>query len=131
MVRKRKSKVPPPPAGCALSQCMRLLGGAWTPEVIWYLREGERCFSELQADIRGVSAKMLTVRLRKLESEGVIERFGRQTSPPTVWYALTPVGRELAAALANVVEIAQQLKPPREPVAEIRNDDSSHSSLAR
>lgn len=114
MVKKRKSKVPPPPAGCPLSQCMRLLGGAWTPEVIWYLRAGERCFSELQADIGGVSAKMLTVRLRKLEREGVIERFGRPTSPPTVWYVLTPVGRELAAALANVVQIAQQLKPDGE-----------------
>ena len=30
---------------------MRVLGGAWTAHAIWYLREGERCFTELQLDI--------------------------------------------------------------------------------
>lgn len=110
MVRRRKSKVTPPPSECPLGQCMRLLAGAWTAHVIWYLREGERCFTELQTDIHGISAKMLTTRLRKLERDGVIERFTRPTSPPTVWYALTPVGRELCEALVRVVEIAQRLK---------------------
>jgi DNA-binding HxlR family transcriptional regulator len=94
---------------------MRLLAGAWTAHVIWYLREGERCFTELQTDIMGVSAKMLTNRLRKLERDGIIERLTRPTSPPTVWYSLTPVGQELSAALTNVVEIAQRLNRPQSP----------------
>jgi DNA-binding HxlR family transcriptional regulator len=89
---------------------MRLLGGAWTAHVIWYLREGERCFTELESDIQGVSAKMLTSTLRKLEREGVLERFTKPTSPPTVWYGLTPAGQELCTALTRVVEIAQGLK---------------------
>jgi DNA-binding HxlR family transcriptional regulator len=114
MVKRRKSTVPPPPSGCPLSQCMRLLAGAWTAHVIWYLREGARCFTELQTDMRGISAKMLTNCLRKLEREGVIERFTRATSPPTVWYSLTPVGQELGGALKHVVEIAQRLQ--RRPV---------------
>jgi DNA-binding HxlR family transcriptional regulator len=63
--------------------------------------------------MRGVSAKVLTNCLRKLERNGIIERFTRLTSPPTVWYSLTPVGQELCGALANVVEIAQRLKPPQ------------------
>ena len=89
---------------------MRLLGSAWTAQVIWFLREGERCFTELSVDLQGVSAKILTARLRRLEREGVIERgLNRRTSPPTVWYTLTPVGRELAEALARVVHIAQRL----------------------
>jgi DNA-binding HxlR family transcriptional regulator len=90
---------------------MRLLSGAWTAEVIWYLREGERCFSELQTDLKGVSAKMLTDRLRKLEQNGIIERSTRTTSPPTVWYSLTPVGQELCRAVTNVVAVAQRLTP--------------------
>jgi DNA-binding HxlR family transcriptional regulator len=110
IVKRRKSKVLPLPSECPLGQCMRLLGGAWTTHVIWYLREGERCFTELQTDIVGVSAKMLVNRLRKLEDCGIIERFTRQTSPPTVWYALTVVGQELCTALTNVVDIAQRLK---------------------
>jgi DNA-binding HxlR family transcriptional regulator len=92
---------------------MSVLASAWTAHVIWYLREGERCFTELQTDIAGVSAKVLTDCLRKLEREGVIERFSRPTSPPTVWYVLTPVGQELCVALVNVVNIAQRLKRPQ------------------
>jgi DNA-binding HxlR family transcriptional regulator len=110
MVKRRKSKVLPPPSGCPLNQCVRLLSGAWTADVIWHLGEGKRCFTELQTDIKGVSAKMLTSRLRKLERDGVIERRTKRTSPPTVWYVLTPVGQELCGALANVVDIAQRLK---------------------
>jgi DNA-binding HxlR family transcriptional regulator len=94
---------------------MRLLSGAWTAHVIWYLREGERCFSELQTDIKGVSAKMLTNRLRKLEINGVIERFTKPTSPPTVWYSLTPAGKEVCEALANLIHLAQRLKPIEMP----------------
>ena len=68
-----------------------MLGSAWTAHVLWYLREGERCFTELQIDIAGISAKVLASRLRKLEWEGIIERSTKPTSPPTVWYSLTPV----------------------------------------
>jgi DNA-binding HxlR family transcriptional regulator len=89
---------------------MRLLAGTWTADVIWYLREGERCFTELQYDLKGVSAKMLTARLRTVESHGVIERRTQPTSPPTVWYALTPVGHDVCTALTNVVDVAQQLR---------------------
>ena len=91
---------------------MRTLGAAWTAHVIWYLRDGGRCFTELQTDIGGASAKTLTNRLRKLEREGVIERFTKPTSPPTVWYSLTPVGQDLSGALVNVVDIAQRLSRP-------------------
>jgi DNA-binding HxlR family transcriptional regulator len=121
MVKRTKSKVPPPPAGYSLSECMRLLGGAWTADVIWYLREGKRCFTELQTDIEGISAKMLTSRLRRLQRNGVIQRFTRATSPPTVWYTLSPAGRELAGSLVNIVAIAQRLErkaPVNLPAAE-------------
>ena len=111
MVKRRKSKVPPPPSECPLNQFMRMIGGAWTAHVLWYLREDERCFTELQNDIGGISAKMLANRLRKLEHNGIVERFSKPTSPPTVWYALTPAGRELCAALSHVVDIGQRLGP--------------------
>jgi DNA-binding HxlR family transcriptional regulator len=89
---------------------MRVLAGAWTAHVIWYLREGERCFTELQLDVGTVSAKMLTNCLRKLERERIIARSTKPTSPPTVWYGLTPGGQELCSALVNVINVAQRLK---------------------
>jgi DNA-binding HxlR family transcriptional regulator len=90
---------------------MRVLGGAWTAHVIWYLREGERCFTELQLDIGTISAKVLTSRLRQLEREGIVARSTKSTSPPTVWYSLTPVGQDLGMALTNVINVAQRLQP--------------------
>jgi DNA-binding HxlR family transcriptional regulator len=89
---------------------MSLLGGAWTADTIWYLREGERCFTELRSDLKGVSAKVLTTRLRRLEREGIVERRPKPTSPPTIWYTLTPAGQDLCHALTSLVDVAQRLK---------------------
>jgi DNA-binding HxlR family transcriptional regulator len=92
---------------------MRLIGSAWTANILWYLREEERCFTELQTDLSGVSAKVLTSRLRMLQREGVVERVERATSPPTTWYALTPLGEELCRAVVNVIEVGQRLRKAR------------------
>lgn len=92
--------------------------------MIWYLRDGERCFTELEHDLHGVSAKMLTTRLRKLERDGVVVRVKKATSPPTVWYALTPLGQELVQALAVVVDIGHRLKQTRENGDDQRTADS-------
>lgn len=108
MVPRRKTRVAAP--SCPLLTCMRVLGGAWTPNVVWYLRDAPRRFSELKADLQGVSAKTLTVRLRKLERDGVVEREVKPTSPPTVEYRLTPLGRKLIPAIEGIVEVGQELK---------------------
>ncbi|MGH6928656.1 MAG: winged helix-turn-helix transcriptional regulator [Dongiaceae bacterium] len=76
----RKSRAPLPPPACPLTECMALLGGAWTPNVIWHLSAGPRRFSELRIDMPRISAKVLTARLRQLERRGVVERHVRPTS---------------------------------------------------
>jgi DNA-binding HxlR family transcriptional regulator len=92
---------------------MALLGGTWTPNVVWYLREGPRRFNELRGDLRGVSGKTLSARLKKLEADGVVTRTVRPTSPPTVEYALTDLGQELVPAVDAIVEIGHRLKQRR------------------
>lgn len=104
--RKNKSSMPP----CPLTQCMRVLGGAWTPNVIWYLRAEPRRFSELMADIPGVSPKVFTSRLKKLVNDGVLLRQVVPTSPPTVEYSLTALGRELIPAIDAIVQVGLKLK---------------------
>jgi len=89
---------------------MAILGGAWTTNVIWYLSGGPRRFSELRVDIPPVSAKVLTARLRELEDKGVITREVKPTSPPSVEYALTDLGRELLPAIAAIVKVGEKLK---------------------
>ncbi len=109
----RKTKVPPPPGDCPLSECMSVIGGAWAPNIIWYLRAGPRRFSELRADIPGVSAKMLTTRLRELEQRGVIERRVLPTSPPSVEYSLNSLGLRLVPAIEAIVAVGEDLKRRR------------------
>src|SRR5918994_4430218 len=93
-VKFRPSRVDEPPDKCPLTECMSFLGGAWTPNVIWYLREGPRRFNELRGDVAGVSAKVLSQRLQRLQADGIVERRVMPTAPPTVEYKITDPGRE-------------------------------------
>lgn len=117
-LKVRKNNTPPPPLGCPLSQCMAILGGAWTPNVIWNLGSGPRRFSELRIDIPGVSAKVLTTRLRELEAKGIVARKVKPTSPPSVEYSLTDLGGELLPAIDAIVAVGHKLKQR----AEARHD---------
>ncbi|AWB08273.1 transcriptional regulator (plasmid) [Azospirillum humicireducens] len=109
-LKVRKNRSAPPPQTCALTECMAVIAGAWAPNVIWHLRAGPRRFSELRLDIPPISAKVLSQRLRELESRGVITRSIQPTTPPSVEYALTPLGQELVPALDAIVEVGHKLK---------------------
>ena len=107
-LKLRKNRTPAPE--CPLASCMEFLRGAWTPEIIWYLMNGPRRFSELRHDIPAVSAKVLTARLRDLEARGVLVRTVQPTSPPSVDYALTPLGQEFGPVIAQIVAVGLRLK---------------------
>lgn len=117
-VKRRKSKVPPPPKECSLTMCMELLGGAWTPNIIWYLRSEPRRFSELMADIPGVSPKVFSARLKRLEKDGIVIRRVVPTSPPTVEYSLTDLGHELTPAIEAIVQVGHKFKRMRAATTE-------------
>ncbi|WP_231950253.1 winged helix-turn-helix transcriptional regulator [Paraburkholderia caribensis] len=88
---------------------MALLSGLWTPELVWCLSNGPRRFSELRRDNPTITAKVLTGRLRDLEARGVLERNVLATSPPSVEYTLTSLGRELLPAITSIVEVGSRL----------------------
>jgi DNA-binding HxlR family transcriptional regulator len=111
MIPRRRSRVAAPE--CPLSPCLRIVGGTWTPNVIWYLKEQPRRFTELKADLVGVSAKTLTARLRKLERDGVVYRKVIPSSPPTVEYGLSPLGRKLVPAVEAIAQVGLELKRMR------------------
>jgi len=100
----------PPPEECPLHRCLGIIGGKWTPAIIWYLSINPRRFSELKDDIQGVSAKVLTARLKKLEVDGIIKREVLDTSPPSVEYSLSKLGLELKPAIEAIVAVGHRLK---------------------
>ncbi|MDX2234994.1 MAG: helix-turn-helix domain-containing protein [Hyphomonadaceae bacterium] len=109
MLKRRKNKVAAA-IPCPIGACMELLGGAWTPNVIWYLSGGARRFSELAADMAPISAKMLSQRLKALEEKGVVSRTVLDTSPPSVEYALTDLGREIVPAIEAIAQVGYKLR---------------------
>ncbi|WP_293029968.1 helix-turn-helix domain-containing protein [Pandoraea sp.] len=88
---------------------MALLGGLWTPEIIWCLSNGPRRFSELLRDNPNLTGKVLTGRLRDLQARGVLDRKVMPTSPPSVEYELTALGLELLPAITSIVEVGTRL----------------------
>lgn len=108
MALRLRKKVAPPP-GCPMAACMSLLGGIWTPEVIWNLSGGQRRFSELRRAMPAVSAKVLSARLKDLEGRGVLSRTVLPTTPPSVEYALTDLGEEIIPAILAIVEVGSKL----------------------
>lgn len=109
-LKVRKSRAPPVPEACPLTQCLALLSGAWAPNVIWYLSGGPRRFGELRTDIPRISAKVLSARLRELEEKGLIERRLIASSPPSAEYALTELGGELLPAIEAIAKVGHKLK---------------------
>ncbi|MGH8864019.1 MAG: winged helix-turn-helix transcriptional regulator [Burkholderiales bacterium] len=116
-LKLRKSKAPPPPPGCPMAACMAVLGGAWTPSLIWKLSGGPRRFGELSRDIPGISPKMLTTRLRDLERKGVVIREVVPSSPPSVEYSLSELGRELVPVIDTIVRVGTKLRDEALPAA--------------
>lgn len=110
MIPVRKSKVEEPPHQCPLTMCLSIIGGSWTPNIIWYLSANPRRFSELKNDLNGISAKVLTQRLRKLEENKVVHREVMPTSPPTVEYSLTEFGKELKPAIEAIAAVGHKIK---------------------
>ena len=86
---------------------LRLLKGHWTPYIIWTLGDkGPLRFGALKREIAGVSAKVLTERLRLLENTQLIYRHYERTIPPQVTYGLTERGMELTGVLDQLHDIA-------------------------
>ncbi|MEQ8287845.1 helix-turn-helix domain-containing protein [Thalassospira sp.] len=124
-LKVRKNKSNQPPDNCPLAECLPLIEGAWTPGVIWYLSGGARRFNELKLDLPGISAKMLSTRLRDLEQKGVVVRTVMPTSPPSVEYALSDLGRELIPILEAIIDVSKRLKRRKaeSPVASALSHD--------
>jgi DNA-binding HxlR family transcriptional regulator len=87
-----------------ISEMLSRIGDKWSVLVVVYLGEESRRFSELRRMIGGISQKMLTVTLRKLERDGFVSRTIHPTRPPSVDYRLTELGRELLVPVAGIAD---------------------------
>lgn len=81
------------------SQVLEIVGQRWSPSILIALARGAERFNDIIKVVDGLSARMLTVRLKQLETAGFVGREVIPTTPVSVRYRLTPQGVELVTAL--------------------------------
>ena len=87
---------------CPVCRTADIVCGKWTLLVIRDLAEGRSRFCELERSLAGISPRTLSLRLRALEEEGIVERQTFPEVPPRVEYALTEKGRALVPLVESM-----------------------------
>ncbi len=87
-------------------RAIHLLGKRWTGLILWTLLSGPKRFSEIESAIP-VSGRLLSERLKELESEGLVTREVFPEVPVRVVYSLTPKGQAMEPILAAVQQWAE------------------------
>jgi len=87
---------------CPVCATADIICGKWTILVIRDLAEGRTRFCELERSLAGISPRTLSLRLRALEEQGIVERHTYPEVPPRVEYSLTEKGRALAPLIDDM-----------------------------
>jgi DNA-binding HxlR family transcriptional regulator len=87
---------------CPVCRTAEVVCGKWTLLVIRDLAAGSSRFCELERSLEGISPRTLSLRLRALEEEGIVERHTYPEVPPRVEYALTRKGEALVPLIDDM-----------------------------
>ena len=95
-------KDPASPVCRTISTLLSRIGDKWTVLVVQTLGEGPKRFNELRREIPSVSQRMLTLTLRNLERDGLVNRTVTPSIPPRVDYELTELGNSLQKPICGL-----------------------------
>ena len=101
-------KDPTNPVCRTISTLLSRIGDKWTVLVVSTLGDGPRRFNELRREIPSVSQRMLTLTLRNLERDGIVNRTVTPTIPPRVDYELTELGQSLQRPICGLATWATE-----------------------
>jgi DNA-binding HxlR family transcriptional regulator len=93
---------------CPTRMVLDRIADKWTVLVLGLLSERPWRFNTLLRKIEGLSQKVLSQTLKRLERDGLVSRTAFATVPVTVEYAITPLGRTLAGALGALIEWSER-----------------------
>ncbi len=89
---------------------VELIGRRWTGAILWALRDQPLYFADISAAIPGISDRLLSTRLRELETEGLVEREVHAGAPARVSYGLSQKGEAIQPALRQLGDWAREWK---------------------
>ncbi len=88
---------------CAIGGLLELLTRPWTLHILWALsHNGPMRFGVLKKNVDGISARVLTERLRTLEDARFVFRNYEPTIPPAVTYGITERMKDIEKVLAQL-----------------------------
>lgn len=87
---------------CPVCRTAEVISGKWTLLIIRDLAAGSLRFCELERSLEGISPRTLSLRLRTLEAEGIVERTTYPEVPPRVTYGLTDKGSDLVPLIEDM-----------------------------
>jgi DNA-binding HxlR family transcriptional regulator len=93
---------------CPVCATAELVCAKWTMLIVRDLAQGRSRFCELERSLAGISPRTLSLRLRELEAEGVVERRTYPEVPPRVEYALTDKGQALLPIIEDMREFGRE-----------------------
>lgn len=93
---------------CDIRELLDRIGDRWSVLVVMNLASGVLRFRELQRTVPGISQRMLTLTLRRLERDGLLARTVYATVPPQVEYELTELGHGLRVQLQDLAHWAAE-----------------------
>jgi DNA-binding HxlR family transcriptional regulator len=89
-------------SSCPVCRTADVVCGKWTLLLVRDLAEGRSRFCELERSLAGISPRTLSLRLRALEEEGIVERHTYPEVPPRVEYSLTDKGQALLPIIEDM-----------------------------
>lgn len=105
---------------CAVSRALDLVGDRWSLLIVRELCSGPRRYSDLFADLPGISTDMLAVRLKDLERDGILTRTKAGPRATTALYELTDEGHLLRPVLEALTKFGIAHLGERRPTDAVR-----------
>ncbi|NAY90926.1 transcriptional regulator [Muricauda sp. JGD-17] len=105
---------------CGTNATLHFIGGKWKSIIIWYLRNGAMRFSELKRLMPDITEKMLSLQLKALQADGILERKVFGTKPPIrVEYSLSTFGESFVPVVQKITEWGIQYAQSKGRLVEI------------
>jgi len=115
---------------CPVCRTADIVCGKWTLLLVRELAEGCSRFCELERSLAGISPRTLSLRLRALEEEGMVERQAFPAVPPRVEYSLTEKGRALIPIIDDMRAYGERWLPAGDCAVDVTPAEAQATPVA-
>jgi DNA-binding HxlR family transcriptional regulator len=95
---------------CPMQASIQKIGGRWKSIIIWYINQDINRFNDLLRSIDGVSKRMLSLQLKELENDSLLEKKIISEKPLHIEYKLTKLGKSLLPIFKKLNNWGEQFR---------------------